>query len=84
MGEIVELPNHKPLKSKKEKWLCEPLHANAHKSQELDFTCVTCQNKTTLQLNNATLKQMEIFCGKCGQGWKVTNPQFAVRKAGNT
>lgn len=51
---------------------------------KLDFTCVTCQNITSFQLHNAVFKNLEIFCGKCGSGWRVSNPIFTRKTIRNS
>lgn len=81
MGEIIPLPNMKRKKSRSTVWqverVSEPTPDQPH---SFDFTCVTCKNKSTLKLHNAVLKNMEIYCDKCGTGWRVCNPVFAVKR----
>lgn len=60
----------------------EKLDADAGPTNsKLDFTCATCQNKTTFQISSAVFKTLELFCAQCGTGWKVTNPVFRKRTA---
>lgn len=79
MGKIVEFPG-KPISSKN--LLAEKIESNqCDNTHKLDFTCVCCKNRTQFELTNAVFKQLELFCNKCGTGWKVTNPVFAHKKA---
>ena len=50
-------------------------------NKKFDFTCVCCQNITSLRIDNAIFRSVELFCSKCGQAWRVTNPMFANRSA---
>jgi hypothetical protein len=81
MGKIVEFPGNKRLGSSSN-LTAEPLENTAtSQSSKFDFTCVSCKNVTHFELGNAVFKQLELFCSKCGSGWKVTNPIFANTKA---
>jgi len=79
MGDIIDLPGKKPARSSLIAERLDPLHSP--NTSKLDFTCVTCHNTTHFELKNAVFKQLELFCSKCGTGWKVSNPMFAANRA---
>lgn len=81
MGEIIPLPKTKRKKLGTTSWRVEPMVTTTPDlAHSFDFTCVTCKNKSTLKLHNAVLKNMEIYCDKCGTGWRVCNPVFSVKR----
>ncbi len=81
MGQIVQLPNNKRKKTKVQSWQVERVQDTSQdRPQSFDFTCVTCKNTSTLKLHNAVLKNMEIYCDKCGTGWRICNPVFSVKR----
>jgi hypothetical protein len=81
MGEIVNLPRPKRARSKPNAWQVERVQETVTpNAQTFDFTCATCKNKSSLALSNAVLKNMEIYCDRCGTGWRVTNPIFATKR----
>jgi hypothetical protein len=85
MGEIIPFPKSKPRKTKSNAWQVERVNTCASQpAQTFDFTCVTCKNKTRLELKNAVLKNMDLYCDKCGTGWRVTNPVFSVKRDAGT
>ena len=81
MGKIIEFPGKKFSRSHSN-LVAEPLDTSVTATaSKFDFTCVSCKNVTHFELGNAVFKQLELFCSKCGSGWKVTNPIFASIKA---
>lgn len=81
MSNIVEFPGTKsanPL-------VAERLNCSQPpRKSKFDFTCVGCQNVTHFEIENALFRHIELFCGKCGMGWKVSNPSVAsVKASGN-
>lgn len=84
MGRVVKFPRQasKLASSDLEVTPMKPSINNV--GSHIDFTCVTCQNKTKLELTNAVFKKMEFFCASCGAGWQVTNPVFALKRKGQS
>lgn len=81
MGNIIPLPKAKRTKSTSPNWQVEKVQpVDVDHPQSFDFTCVTCKNKSTLKLQNAVLKNMEIYCDKCGTGWRICNPVFSSKR----
>jgi transcription elongation factor Elf1 len=81
MSNIIPIPKVKSAQSRKSNWQVEQIPAtHTQAPQQFDFTCAQCQNKTHIQLTNAVLKHMEVFCDKCGTGWKVSNPKMSTKK----
>jgi len=79
MGDIIDFPGKKTARTNLIAERLDPDHSS--NNNKLDFTCVACQNTTHFELKNAVFKQLELFCSKCGTGWKVSNPIFAANKA---
>ena len=44
---------------------------------KLDFTCPSCYNHLTFHFDHMIFKNIQFFCSKCGEGWKVNNPMFS-------
>ena len=85
MGDIIPIPKSKSRKSKSNTRQVERVTDCASQpAQTFDFTCVTCKNKTRLELKNAVLKNMDLYCDKCGTGWRVSNPVFSVKRDAGT
>lgn len=81
MGEIIPISGAKRNKFSSSSWQVERICTNVPTpAQTFDFTCVTCKNKTRLELTNAVLKNMDIYCDRCGTGWRVSNPVFGVKR----
>jgi len=81
MTNIIPIPKVKSATSGKSNWQVTQIPAtHTQELQKFDFTCVQCQNKTHIELTNAVLKHMEVFCDKCGTGWKVSNPKVSHKK----
>lgn len=79
MDNIIKFP-HKRVTHTQNSHMVERIDAPGEtQGHKLDFTCVTCQNITSFQLYNAVFKNLEIFCSKCGSGWRVTNPIFSKK-----
>ena len=80
MGHVVDFPGKKhPAQTD---LVAERINNHSHSiNSRLDFTCVVCQNQTHFEINNAVFKNLELFCTKCGSGWRVSNPVFATGKA---
>jgi len=76
MTNIVPISKIQTAQPRKSTWQVTQIPSDhTHVPQQFDFTCANCHNKTTVQLTNAVLKHMEMFCDKCGTGWKVSNPK---------
>jgi hypothetical protein len=81
MSNIVKFPGKTQEVFAADHLVVEPMDAITPMQSAFDFTCVSCQNHTSLQLNNAVFKNVEIFCSRCGAGWKITNPVFKSKQA---
>lgn len=78
MGKIVDFPGTTGANN----LVAEQLHcSHPPRKSKFDFTCVSCQNITRFEIENALFKHMELFCGKCGMGWKVSNPSVSSAKS---
>jgi hypothetical protein len=61
--------------------VAEPMDVRGHASNsKLNFTCVHCGSQHKMQLDNVIFKSIDLFCGKCGNGWRISNPMFAANK----
>lgn len=67
--------------------VAEPLDVKGHVNHaKLNFTCVHCHTQHHMQFDNMIFRTLDLFCGKCGNGWKISNPMFITNKRdmGNT
>jgi hypothetical protein len=83
MGSIVDFPKKRYPNTSSDLQV-EKMEPNSAKTGKIDFTCVTCQNTTQIEMTNAVLKEVELFCSKCGTGWRLTNPVFAKKQKRTT
>lgn len=44
------------------------------------FTCTRCDTKTEFNTSGMIFKQIEFYCGSCGNLHRVTNPAFSSKK----
>lgn len=82
MVNIVEFPlsSQRP-KRKRLRAVAQPVDLKAHvHNAQVQFTCVHCGSEHHMQFDNMIFKTVDLFCGKCGHGWKITNPMFITRK----
>ena len=83
MNNIIEFPGGKKrIRRETVNYVAESIDLQGNPpNSKFDFTCVNCNNQTQLQIDNAIFKNVELFCSKCGSGWKITNPMFAAKRA---
>ena len=81
MTNVVEFPGkNKDRKRTTVNYVAEPVDLVGNPpNSKFDFTCVNCNNISSIQFDNTIFKTLELFCAKCGTGWRVTNPMFATR-----
>lgn len=79
---IVDFPRS-PKRPKHKRLSCvvEPVDLKGHVTHaHVDFTCVHCASQHHMQFDNMIFRSIDLFCGKCGHAWRITNPMFTTRK----